>query len=162
MLLESRFAAQTADLVKVAHENELKTAAERSAQERLLAEKEKQKFTESLEKERDEHAKDNRSKDRNLAAASSHATGLRNALEAELTAARTSGTACTSRIAGISEALGGLFESIGEVTGIAQDLGRENQQLKEDNHALSDKLTGWQKWNSERMQRIIINGKKVD
>jgi len=53
-----------------------------------------------------------------------------------------------------------VFDSIGEVTGIAQDLGRENQQLKEDNRSLSEKLAGWQKWNAERTQRVTVVGEK--
>jgi hypothetical protein len=149
MLLESYLAAQTAASAKLAHEHELKQVAEKAAQdERML--------TDSLEKEREEHAKDIQAKDRHLAAFNSHATGVRHALEANLSAARTSGEACTARIAGISEALGGVFESIGEVTGIAQDLGRENEQLKEDNKSLSSKLAGWQKWNAERIQQLTI------
>jgi regulator of replication initiation timing len=86
---------------------------------------------------------------------------VRRDLEAGLSAARSSGDACTARITGISQALGTIFDSIGEVTGIAQDLGRENKQLKEDNKSLADKLAGWQKWSEENSQRITINGKKA-
>jgi len=153
MLLESQLAAQAAATVKLVHEQELKQAAAK-------AEQETQKLTDSLAKEREEHAKDIQSKDRHLASISSNAAGVRRNLEAGLSAARASGDACTARITGISEALGGIFDSIGEVTGIAQDLGRENQQLKEDNKSLADKLAGWQKWNAENMQRITIIGKK--
>jgi hypothetical protein len=149
MLLESHLAGQTAASVKLAHEQELKQAAER-------AEQDKRMLTDTLAKEREEHAKDIQTKDRHLASFTSHAVGVRHALEADLSAARTSGDACTARIAGISEALGGVFDSVGEVAGIAQDLGRENQQLKEDNKSLSAKLTGWQKWNAERTQRVTI------
>ncbi|HEX4597754.1 MAG TPA: hypothetical protein VH278_08220, partial [Burkholderiaceae bacterium] len=60
----------------------------------------------------------------------------------------------------ISEAINGVFDSIGEVTGLAQDIGRENQQLKEDNKSLTDKLAGWQKWNTERTQRVTVTGQK--
>src|SRR5271169_5852030 len=137
MLLESYLAAQTAASVKLAHEQELKQQLKQVADK---AEQDKQMFTDTLAKEREEHAKDIQAKDRHLAALTSHAAGVRHALEADLSAARTSGEACTARIAGISEALGGVFDSIGEVTGIAQDLGRENQQLKESNKSLSDKL----------------------
>ena len=154
ILLETQMAAQKAASVEQTHEQVLKQAAEK-------AEQEKQALNESLAKEREEHAKDIQTKDRNLASASSRAAGVRRTLEASLSAARTSGDACTSRIAGISEALGGIFDSIGEVTGIAQDLGRENQQLKEDNRSLSEKLAGWQKWKSEQDQRITVNGKKA-
>jgi chromosome segregation ATPase len=153
MLLESYLAAQTAASVKLAHEQELKQLAER-------AEQDKGTLTDTLAKEREQHAKDIQARDRRLAALTSHAAGVRHALEADLSAARTSGEACTARIAGISEALGGVFDSIGEVTGIAQDLGRENQQLKEDNKSLSNKLAGWQKWNAERTQRVTVVGQK--
>ena len=146
-------AAKTAASVQTAHEQEMKQTADK-------AEQEKQQLTDSLAKEREEHAKDIQAKDRHLAAFTNHASGLRHALETDLSAARSSGEACTARITGISEALGGVFDSIGEVTGIAQDLGRENQQLKEDNKSLSDKLAGWQKWNAEQNQRITIVGKK--
>jgi len=164
MLLESRLAAQTAASVKLAHEQELKQdlkqAADKAEQDRQRADQDKQMLTDTLAKEREEHAKDIQAKDRNLAALTSHAAGVRHALEADLSAARTSGEACTARIAGISEALGGVFDSIGEVTGIAQDLGRENEQLKEDNKSLSAKLAGWQKWNAERTQRVTVVGEK--
>ena len=156
MLLESRLAAQTAASAKLAHQQELKQVTE-------TAEQDKRVLTDTLAKERGEHAKEReedakniQAKDRHLASLTSHAAGVRHALETDLSAARTSGEACTARIAGISEALGGVFDSIGEVTGIAQDLGRENQQLKEDNRSLSDKVAGWQKWNAERTQRVTI------
>lgn len=155
IFLESQLAARTEASVKLAHDQELKQAEDKAAQE-------KRALTESLDKEREEHAKDIQTKDRNLATYTGHATGVRRALEADLSAARTSGEACTARIAGISEAVNGVFDSIGEVTGLAQDIGRENQQLKEDNKSLSEKLAGWQKWNAERMQRITIIGKKVN
>jgi activator of HSP90 ATPase len=153
MLLQSHLAAQTAASVKLAHEQELKQAAEK-------AEQDKQSLTDTLAKERKEHARDIQAKDRHLAAGTGHAAGVRHALEADLSAARTSGEACTARIAGISEALSGVFDSVGEVADIAQDLGRENQQLKEDNRSLSDKLAGWQKWNAERAQRVTVVGEK--
>ena len=149
MLLESHLAAQTAASVKLAHEKELKQAAEK-------AEQDKRMLTDTLVKEREEHAKDIQARDRHLAALTGRAARVRHALEADLSTARTSGEACTTRIAGISEAIGGVFDSIGEVTGIAQDLGRENEQLKEDNKSLSEKLAGWQKWNAERIQRVTI------
>jgi hypothetical protein len=155
MLLESQLAAHTAASLKLAHEQQLKQAAER-------AEQDKQTLTDTLAKEREEHAKDIQAKDRHLAAFSGRAAGVRRSLEAGLSAARSSGEACTARIAGISEAIGGIFDGIGEVTGIAQDLGRENQQLKEDNRSLSTKLAGWQKWNAERPQRVTIIGEKSD
>jgi signal transduction histidine kinase len=153
MLLASQLAAQKATSVDLAHEQVLKNAAEKAEQDRRM-------LTDSLAKEREEHAKDIQAKDQHLAAFSSHAAGMRHTLESGLSAARSSGEACTARIAGISEALGGIFDSIGEVTGIAQDLGRENQQLKTDNKSLSEKLAGWQKWNAEQNQRIVINAKK--
>ena len=157
VLVESQLAAQSsaqlAASVKLAHDEEIKQAAAKAAAE-------KQALTESLAKEREEHAKDIQSKDHSLASVSRNAAGMRRDLEASLSAARSSGDACTARITGISQALGGIFDSIGEVTGIAQDLGRENQQLKEDNKSLADKLAGWQKWNLENSQRITITGKK--
>jgi chromosome segregation ATPase len=153
MLLESHLAGQTAASVKLAHEQELKQELKQASEK---AEQDKQMLTDTLVKEREEHAKDIQAKDRHLAALTGHAAGVRHALEANLSAARTSGEACTTRIAGISEAIGGVFDSIGEVTGIAQDLGRENEQLKENNKSLSEKLAGWQKWNAERTQRITI------
>jgi hypothetical protein len=156
-LLESQLAAQTATSVRLAHDQELKQAGQVAAK----ADQDKQLLTESLTKEREEHAKDIQAKNRHLASISSNAAGVRRDLEAGLSAARSSGDACTARITGISQAIGGIFDSIGEVTGIAQDLGRENQQLKEDNKSLADKLTGWQKWNEENLQRITINGKKA-
>ncbi len=157
MLLESFLASQTAASVKAAHEQELKQVAEKAAEK---AEQDRRTYSDTLAKEREEHAKDNQTKDQHLAAVASRASGVRHALEADLSTARSSGEACTARIAGISEALGGVFDSIGEVTGIAQDLGRENQQLKEDNKSLSGKLAGWQKWNAERTQRITVVGDK--
>jgi len=153
MLLESRMASSEAATVKLAHDQEIKQARDR-------ADEQQKTLTEKLEKEREEHANTIQTKDKSLASVANRAAGMRRALETELSAARTSGDACTSRINGISEALDGLFDSVGQVAGIAQDLGRENQQLKEDNKSLSEKLTGWQKWNTERMQRIIVNGKK--
>jgi cell shape-determining protein MreC len=165
MLLESHLAAQTAASVKLAHEQELKQAAEKAEQDKQAAERveqDKRMLTDTLAKEREEHAKDIQTKNRHLASFTSHAAGVRHSLEADLSAARTSGEACTARIAGISEALGGVFDSVGEVTGIAQDLGRENEQLKEDNKSLSTKLAGWQKWNAERTQRVTVVGQKTD
>jgi hypothetical protein len=162
MLLESQLAAQTAASVKLAHEQQLKQELNQAAEKAEKAEQDKQVLTDTLAKEREEHAKDIRSKDRHLAAFSGHATGVRHALEADLSAARSSGEACTARINGISEALSGVFDSVGEVTGIAQDLGRENQQLKENNKSLSEKLAGWQKWNNERTQRVTVVGQKSD
>jgi len=153
MLLESRMASNEAATVKLAHDQELKQARDR-------ADDQQKTLTEKLEKEREEHANAIQTKDKSLASVANRAAGMRRSLETELSAARTSGDACTSRITGISEALDGLFDSVGQVAGIAQDLGRENQQLKEDNKSLSEKLAGWQKWNTERMQRIIVNGKK--
>jgi hypothetical protein len=169
ILVESQLAAQTAASAKVAQEQELKQAAASAkiAQEQELtqaaakADEDRRMLTDSLTKERKEHAKDIQAKERHLASISSDAAGVRRDLEAGLSAARSSGDACTARITGISQALGGVFDSIGEVTGIAQDLGRENKQLKEDNKSLSDKLAGWQKWNEEYLQRITVNGKKA-
>jgi C4-dicarboxylate-specific signal transduction histidine kinase len=160
MLLQSRLAAQTAASVKLSNEQELKQVAERADQENRKLADSLAKEREEHEKDNEEHAKDLQAKDKHLSALTGHAAGVRHALEADLSAARSSGQACTSRIAGISEALGGVFDSIGEVTGIAQDLGRENQQLKEDNKSLSDKLAGWQKWNAERAQRVTVIGEK--
>jgi len=157
MLLESQLAsqqaAQAAAAVKQVHEQEMAQAAQKADQD-------KQMMNDTLAKEREEHAKNIQTKDRHLAVFASHTAGVRTALEADLSAARNSGEVCTARIAGISQALGGVFDSIGEVTGIAQDLGRENQQLKEDNKSLGDKLAGWQRWNAENLQRITIIGKK--
>jgi len=153
MLLESRLAAQTAAqtaaAAKLANEQALKQAADK-------ADEQNRNLTDILAKEREDHAKAIQAKDRNLASVTGHAAGVRHSLEADLSAARTSGEACTARIAGISEAVSGVFDSVGEVTGIAQDLGRENQQLKEDNKSLSAKLVGWQKWNAERTQRVTV------
>jgi DNA repair exonuclease SbcCD ATPase subunit len=167
MLLESKLAAQAAASMKLAQQQELKQVTEKAEQEKQKAEQDREKaeqdgqlLANTLAKEREEHAKQIQAKDRNLASLNSHASGMRHALEADLSAARTSGEACTSRIAGISEALGGVFDSIGEVTGLAQDLGRENEKLKEDNRSLADKLAGWQKWNAERGQHITIVGQK--
>jgi chromosome segregation ATPase len=153
MLLESHLAAQTAASVQLAHEHELKQAEEK-------AEGQRQMLTGTLAKEREDHANAIQAKDKNLASLASRATGVRHSLETDLSAARSSGDACTARIAGISEALGGVFDSIGEVAGIAQDLGRQNQQLKESNKSLVQKLAGWQKWNAERTQRITVIGQK--
>lgn len=155
ILLESEMAAKKAEAVAAAHDQDSKQAAAK-------AEQDKQVLADSLAKEREEHAKDNQARDRHLATVASNAAGMRHSLEAGLSAARSSGDACTSRINGISEALGGIFDSIGEVTGIAQDLGRENQQLKTDNKSLTEKLEGWQKWNTENSQRITIVGKKTN
>ena len=160
MLLESQLASHTAASAKLAHEQELKQALDKAEQERRTLTDTLAKEREEHEKDNQEHAKDLQAKDKHLAASASHAAGVRHALEADLSAARTSGEACTARITGISEALGGVFDSIGEVTGIAQDLGRENQQLKEDNKSLSEKLAGWQKWNAERTQRVTVVGQK--
>jgi hypothetical protein len=160
MFLESRLAAQTAASVKLAYDQELKEAADKAEQQRRMAEQQKQVLTDTLAKEREENEKALQAKDKNLVTTSNRAAGLRHALEADLSAARTSGEACTARITGISEALAGVFDSIGEVTGFAQDLGRENQQLKEDNKSLSEKLAGWQKWNSERRQSVTVVGEK--
>jgi hypothetical protein len=164
MLLESRLAAQTAASVQLAHEqdlNSVKLAREQDLKQAAAnADEEKRMLSDTLAKERENHANAIQTKDRNLASVTGRAAGMRNALQADLSAARTSGEACTARIAGISEALGGVFDSVGEVTGIAQDLGRQNQQLKEDNKSLSEKLAGWQKWNAERTQRVTIIGDK--
>lgn len=157
MLLESQLAAQTAASVKLAHEQELKQVLKQVTDK---ADEQNRNLTDIMAKEREDHAKTIQAKDRNLASVTSHATGVRHTLEADLSAARTSGEACTARIAGISEAVNGVFDSVGEVAGIAQDLGRENEQLKEDNKSLSAKLVGWQKWNAERMQRVTIVGDK--
>jgi hypothetical protein len=153
MLLESHLAAETAASEKFAHDHELKQTQEK-------AEVQKRMMTDTLAQEREDHAKAIQAKDKNLASFASRAAGVRHSLETDLSAARTSGDACTARIAGISEALGGVFDSVGEVAGIAQNLGRENQQLKEDNKSLATKLAGWQKWNSERIQRVTIVGQK--
>ena len=153
MLLESQLAARTAAGVKQAHEQEVKQITDKASEE-------KQALTDTLAKEQKEHESTIQAKDKNLANVSNHAAGVRHALETELSAARTSGDACVSRITRISEALDGVFQSVGEVTGLAQELGRENGQLKADNQSLSEKLAGWQKWNTERMQRIIVTGKK--
>jgi len=153
LVLESHLDAQSAASVKLAYEQELKQAHEKAdEQERTL--------TDTIAKEREDHAKVIQTKDANLASVTKHATGVRHALETDLSAARASGEACSGRIAGISEALGGVFDSIGEVAVIAQDLGRENQQLKASNKSLAEKLAGWQKWNSERAQRIVVTGQK--
>jgi chromosome segregation ATPase len=153
MQVESHRAAQTAASVKLAHEQELKQAEEKAEEQRRM-------LTGTLAKEREDHASAIQAKDKNLASLASRATGVRHSLETDLSAARSSGDACTARIAGISEALGGVFDSIGEVAGIAQDLGRQNQQLKESNKSLVQKLAGWQKWNAERTQRITVIGQK--
>jgi chromosome segregation ATPase len=160
MLLESRLAAKTAATVQLAHEQDLKQAADKAEQQKRLMTDTLAKEQEELAKEREEHEKTVQAKDKSMAAAGNRATGMRHALEADLSAARSSGEACTARITGISEAINGVFDSIGEVTGLAQDIGRENQQLKEDNKSLTDKLAGWQKWNTERTQRVTVTGQK--
>jgi hypothetical protein len=160
MFVESRMAAQEAAKVQTASDQALKQVTDKAEQQKRLSEEQQRMLTESLAKEREDHEKDVQAKDKSMAAAGNRAAGLRHALEADLSAARTSGEACTSRITGISEALNGVFDSIGEVTGLAQDLGRENQQLKEDNKSLTDKLAGWQKWNTERAQRVTVTGQK--
>lgn len=160
MLLESQLAARTAADVKAAHDEEMKQAADKAAQAAHKSEEEKQTLTDTLAKERKDHEKDNQSKDRNLAAVSHRADGVRRGLEADLSAARSSGDACIARVTRISEGLNGFFDSVGEVAGIAQDLGRENEQLKADNQQLTDKLAGWQKWNAERLQHIVVTSKK--
>jgi hypothetical protein len=163
MLLESYLAGQTAASVKLAHEHELKQAEEKAEQQRrALSETMANEMAKELGKEREDHANAIKAKDKNLASLASRTAGVRHALETDLSAARTSGEACTARIAGISEALGGVFDSVGEVAGIAQDLGRQNEQLKEDNKSLSTKLAGWQKWNAERTQRVTVIGQKKD
>jgi hypothetical protein len=153
MLLESFLAGQSAAIVKLAHDQEIK-------QLRDKADEQKRNLTDTIAKEREDHDKAIQAKDKSLAAFTSHAARVRTALETDLSAARSSGEACTTRIAGISEALGGVFDSVGEVAGIAQDLGRQNQQLKADNKSLSEKLAGWQKWNAERTQRIVVTASK--
>jgi hypothetical protein len=160
MLLESKRAEQAAASVEQAHQLEVKTLEDTLKNTNQKSEQDKQTLNDSLAKEREQHAKDIQAKDRHLADLRSSTAGMRRDLEASLSAARSSGDACTARIAGISQALGGIFDSIGEVAGLAQDLGRENQQLKEDNKSLTDKLVGWQKWNAEQSQRITIIGKK--
>ena len=160
MLLESRLAARTATAVKVAHEQDLKQAEDKADQASRKSQQEKQALSDELAKERANHEKDVQAKDKSLAAVGSRAAGVRRTLETDLSAARASGEACTARIARISEALDGVFDSVGQVTGIAQDLGRENEQLKADNRTLSEKLAGWQKWNTERTQRVTVVGAK--
>jgi chromosome segregation ATPase len=157
MALESQFAAHTAAAAKQASDQEMKDALDKVNHK---ADEEKQALTDTLDKERKEHEKAIQAKDKSLAAVSNRAAGVRHALEADLSAARTSGDACLSRITRISEALDGVFDSVGEVAGLAKDLGRENEQLKTDNKELADKLAGWQKWNTERNQRIIVNAQK--
>jgi hypothetical protein len=153
MLLESHLAGQTAASVQLARDHELKQAEQK-------AEEQRQMLTGTLAKEREDHANAIQAKDKNLASLTRRATGVQHSLETDLSAARASGEACTARIAGIADALGGVFDSIGEVAGIAQDLGRQNQRLKEDNKSLTAKLVGWQKWNAERTQRITVIGQK--
>jgi hypothetical protein len=153
MALESHLDSQTAASVKLAYEQDLKLAREK-------ADDQKRTFTDTIAKEREDHAKVIQAKDANLAVVTKHAAGVRTSLESDLSAARSSGEACSARIAGISQALGGVFDSIGEVAVIAQDLGRENQQLKASNKSLSEKLVGWQKWNAERTQRIVVTAQK--
>jgi hypothetical protein len=163
MLLESYLAGQTAASVKLAHERALKQAEEKAEQQRhALTETMTNEMAKELGKEREDHANAIKAKDKNLASLANRTAGVRHALETDLSAARASGEACTARIAGISEALTGVFDSVGEVAGIAQDLGRENEQLKEDNKSLSTKLAGWQKWNAERTQRVTVVGQKKD
>jgi len=153
MTLESHLDAQTAASAKLAYEQELKQAHEKSDDL-------KRAFTDTIVREREDHAKVIQAKDANLAAVTKHATGVRSALETDLSAARSSGEACSAKIAGIADALGGVFDSIGQVAVIAQDLGRENQHLKASNKSLTDKLVGWQKWNAERTQRIVVTAQK--
>jgi chromosome segregation ATPase len=160
MLLESRLASQSAAEAKHAFDQQYKQLTDKALEEQKKADADRQALTDTLAKEREEHEKTVQTKDKSIASVSRRASGMRTALEADLSAARTSGEACTSRIAGISEALGGLFDSVGEVAGIAQDLGRENQQLKEDNRSLSAQVVGWQKWNSERAQKVTVVGQK--
>jgi chromosome segregation ATPase len=160
MLMESHLAAKTASEEKVAHEREMKQAADKAEEQKRALADALAKERDTLAKEQEENAKAIKAKDKSLAAASNRAAGVQHALETDLSAARTSGEACTSRINGISEALGGVFDSVREVTGIAQDLGRENEQLKTDNKSLADKLAGWQKWNAERLQRVTVTGQK--
>lgn len=160
MFLESQLAAQSAAEAKHAFDQQYKQLTDKAVDEQKRADSDKQALTETLAKEREEHEKTVQSKDKNLAAVTRRATGVRTSLEADLSAARSSGEACTARIAGISQALNGLFDSVGEVAGIAQDLGRENQQLKEDNRSLTAQVTGWQKWNSERTQKVTVIGQK--
>ena len=138
----------------------MKQAAEKADQAARKAEEEKQALRDELAKEQKDHEKAIQAKDRSLAAVSNRAAGVRHALETDLSAARASGDACIARITRISQALDGVFDSVGEVAGLAKDLGRENEQLKADNRDLSDKLAGWQKWNTERMQRIIVTGQR--
>ena len=157
LLLESQLAARTAANAKLAQEQQTKQDLKQAADR---AEQEKQALIETMAKEREDHEKVIEAKDKSLSAATHRAAGVRHALEADLSAARASGDACTSRIAGISQALDGVFDSIGEVASVAQDLGRENQQLKTDNKSLSEKLAGCQKWNAERTQLIVITAQK--
>jgi chromosome segregation ATPase len=153
MQVESHRAAQTAASVKLAHEQELKQAEEKAEEQRRM-------LTDTIAKERETHANAIHAKHKNLAAVARNAAGVQHSLETDLSSARSSGEACTARIAGISEAIDGVFNSVGEVAGIAQNLGRENQQLKEDNKSLAEKLAGWQKWNAERSQRVTVVGEK--
>lgn len=160
MVLESQLASRTATEVKQAHDQEMQQAAAQAQQAADKAAKDKQSLMDALAQEQKNHEKDVQDKDKSLAAVSHRASGVRSALEADLSAARTSGDACVARITRISEAIGGVFDSVGEVAGLAKDLGRENEQLKTDNQSLSEKLAGWQKWNTERMQRIVVTGQK--
>jgi len=160
MLVESQLAARTAAEVRATHEQEAKAAAERAELAARKAEEEKQQLNETIAKERKDHENAIQAKDRSIASVSGRAAGVQHALEADLSAARGSGDACLARVTRISEALGGFFQSVGEVAGIAQDLGRENEQLKADNQSLAQKLAGWQKWNAERNSHIIINAQK--
>jgi hypothetical protein len=160
LLLESQLAERTAAQVKLGVEQDMKQAADKADQAARKAEEEKQALRDELAKEQKDHEKAIQAKDRSLAAVSNRAAGVRHALETDLSAARASGDACIARITRISQALDGVFDSVGEVAGLAKDLGRENEQLKADNKELSDKLAGWQKWNTERMQRIIVTGQR--
>jgi flagellar biosynthesis GTPase FlhF len=160
LLVESQLAARTAAQVQSDHEQQMKQAADKASQAAQQAQQEKQSLTDEMAKEKADYEKALQAKDKNLASVSTHASGMRRALEADLSAARSSGDACLARVTRISEAVGQLFDSVGEVAGLAKDLGRENEQLKTDNRELSDKLAGWQKWNSDRLARIIVTDKK--
>jgi hypothetical protein len=160
MVVESQFASKTAAEVKQSHDQEMQQAADKAKQAADKAEKDEQSLRDALAQEQKNHENDVQAKDKSLAAVSRRASGVRSALEADLSAARSSGDACVARITRISEAIGGVFDSVGEVAGLAKDLGRENEQLKADNQSLSEKLVGWQKWNTERLQRIVVTGQK--
>jgi len=160
MLLESYLVGRTPAAAKTAQEPELKQAAERLKKENDKADEQQRALIDLLAKEREDHERAIKDKDKSLAASTNRFAGVRHALETDLSAARGSGEACTARIAGISEALGGVFDSVGEVASFAKDLGRENGQLKADNRSLSEKLAGWQKWNAERTQHVTVIGQK--